>query len=293
MFSVSGPPPRFWPASRSRPSEHPARASPRLARPSPAPRAPACSRHPALRSPRPSPAPFPCWPLVHAPTAAETFRRVATMCRRRPPRGSHGLSPRPRACLHLPQPVRSLTPSHAAFFLLQSREPQALHSPRPQLRRRRALAPPRHSPIPRARNSALPSFKPRSSLRRLPSTGRASPRLATDGHGAAVLGRHGSRLPSLLPPSLATLPHSPSPRTSRALACSPCRGRSWPPASWPSRAAAPSRAPARHPASAGQAEPGRGLTPCWAVFLPSRSGRAGRLWPWANCSPRAGPVFLK
>jgi len=167
MFSVSGPPPRFWPASRSRPSEHPARASPRLARPSPAPRAPACSRHPALRSPRPSPAPFPCWPLVHAPTAAETFRRVATMCRRRPPRGSRGLSPRPRARLLLLEPVRSLTPARTAFPLLQSKKPKLRPSPRQQLRRRRAPAPPRHSPIPRARNSASPSFKSRSRLRRL------------------------------------------------------------------------------------------------------------------------------
>ena len=159
------------------------------------------------------------------------------MRRHRPPRGSHDLRPHPCARLQLLVPVRSLTPARAAFFLLQSREPQALHSPRPQLHRRRAPAPPHHSPIPRARNSASPSFKSRSRLRRPPSTGRASPRLATDGHGAAVLGRHGSRLPSPLQPRLATLPHSPSPRTSRALASSPCRGRRWPPAA--GRAAPP------------------------------------------------------
>ena len=163
MFSVSGPPPRFWPASRSRPSEPPAPAA-RLARPTRQPTSrvgPAAPAARALRSPRPSLAPFPCWPLVHAPTAAETFRRVATMCRRRPPRASRGLTPRPRARLHLTQLVRSLTPSCATFFLLQSREPQALHSPRPQLRRRRAPAPPHHSPIPPAHNSASPSFKSR------------------------------------------------------------------------------------------------------------------------------------
>ena len=221
---------------------------------------------------------------------------MATTCRRRPPRGSHGLTPRPRARLHLLVPTRSLTLALVSSSPLQSREPPALPSPRPQLRRRRAPAPPRHSPIARARNSASPSFKSRSRLRRPPSTGRASPRLATDGHGAAVLGRHGSRLPSLLPPSLATLPHSPSPRTSRALACSPCRGRSWPPASWPSRAAAPARTPARHSASAnqaGQAESGHGPRPCQAAALPFHSDRAGQMRPWASCSLRAGPAVFK
>ena len=131
------------------------------------PRAPACSRHPALRSPRPSPAPFPCSPRAHAPTAAEDSRRVVTMCRRRPPRGSRGLTSRTRARLQPPQPVRSLTPARTAFPLLQSKKPKLRPSPRQQLRRRRAPAPPRHSPIPRARNSASPSFKSRSRLRRL------------------------------------------------------------------------------------------------------------------------------
>ena len=169
MFSVSGPPPRFWPASRSRPSEPPARASPRLARPSPAPRAPACSRHPALRSPRPGPAPFPYWPLVHAPTAAETFRRVATMCRRRPPCGSRGLSPRPRARLLLLEPVRSLTPARAAFPLLQSKKPKLRPSPRQQLRRRRAPAPPHH-PLIRAASSSASSTSVVCARQRLPSS---------------------------------------------------------------------------------------------------------------------------
>ena len=66
------------------------------------------------------PAPFPCSPRAHASTAAENFRRVATTCRRRPPRGSRGLTPRPRARLHLLVPVRSLTPARAASPPLQS-----------------------------------------------------------------------------------------------------------------------------------------------------------------------------
>ena len=60
------------------------------------------------------------------PTASGRSRRVATMRRRRPPRGSHALRPRPRTRLQLPQPVHSLTPARAAFPLLQSREPLAL-----------------------------------------------------------------------------------------------------------------------------------------------------------------------
>ena len=172
IFLLRGPPPRFWPACRSRPSvpaNPPARVGP--------PRAPACSRHPARRSPRPSPAPFPCWPLVHAPTAAETFRRVATMCRRRPPRGSRGLSPRPRARLLLLEPVRSLTLARVSSSPLQSREPPALPSPRPQLRRRFPPPPAPHSPIPSASNSASLSDTWCSRLCRRLSQGSACSKL--------------------------------------------------------------------------------------------------------------------
>ena len=232
VFTFVGLAPRFRPSRTGGPTCLRAAPCSRSRFAGPGPRR--ASRSPTLA--RPS--------LRHAATAAEKFRRVATSRRRRPPRGSRGLTSRPRARLHLLVPVRSLTPARAAFLLLQSREPRAPPSPRPQLRRRRSPAPPRHSPIPRARNSASPSFKPRSSLRRLPCTGRASPRFATDGHGAAVLGRHGSRLPSPLQPRLATLPRSPSPSTARALTGSPCRGRRWPPAA--GRAAPPrQRAPQR------------------------------------------------
>ena len=167
---------------------------------------------------------------------------MAALRWRRTPRGSRGLAPRPRARLHLLVPARSLT--HARTSSPSPPEPRALSSAlaAPELRRRQTPAPPRHSPIRRNRSYASPSLRSRSSLLRLPSTGRASPRLAADGHGAAVLGRYGIRLPSPLQPRLATLPSSPSPRTSPALARWRCRGRRRPPAAGraaPSRQRAP------------------------------------------------------
>jgi hypothetical protein len=128
-------------------------------------------------------------------------------------------------------------------------------------------------------------------LRRLLSSGRAASSLATVGHGAAVLGRHGRHLPSLLQPRLATLPPSPTSRASRASANSPCHGRQWPPASWASRAAATSQR--RRVLCLSRARPkGRGPTPCWAVspFLTLRPRRpkvaVGQLIPagWPSSS---------
>ena len=95
------------PAQRA---SHAARASPRSAQPSTAPR-PACLRAPARAAPR-------------VPTAAELARCVAALRWQRTPRGSHGLRPRPRARLHLLVPVSSLTASRAAFPFRQSRAPQ-------------------------------------------------------------------------------------------------------------------------------------------------------------------------
>ena len=161
--------------------------------------------------------------------------------------------------------MRSLAHSRAASPLRQSRAPQLCLSPRPRTRRR---IPPwllHLSQQARAHSSASLSFKSCSRLRRLPSPGSAASSPATDGHGAAVLGRHGSHLPSLLQPRLATLPHSPSSRTSHAPASSPCLGRRWPPALWPSRAAAPAQAPA-WPLPQPARPSGRGPRPCWAVF---------------------------
>ncbi|XP_066341791.1 protein transport protein SEC31-like [Miscanthus floridulus] len=65
---------------------------------------------------------------------------------------------------------------------------------------------------------------------------------------------------------------------------------------WPSRAATPARTPARHSASAsqaGQAESSRGPRPCQAAALPFRSDRAGQMWLWASCFPRADPAFRR
>jgi len=158
-FLLRGPPPRFWPACRSRPSapaKPPRRSSP--PRLGPAQRAGFLSR-----APRPSPR--------HAPTASGFSRHVATMRRRRPPRGSHDLRPRPRARLQLPQPVHSLTPARAAFPLLQSREPKLRPSPRLRTRRRNSSQILHLSRKSRAHSSVSPSFKSRSRLRRLPSSG--------------------------------------------------------------------------------------------------------------------------
>ena len=144
------------PKPAQRASEAPRRFSP--PRLGPAQRAGSFSR-----APRPSPR--------RAPTASGRSRRVATMRRRRPPRGSHALRPRPRSRLQLPQPVHSLTPARPALPLLQSREPKLRPSPRLHTRRRNSSRILHLSRKSRARSSASPSFKSRSRLRRLPSSG--------------------------------------------------------------------------------------------------------------------------
>jgi len=221
----------FGPAPQAGPAKPP--RAPRLG---PAPRraSPACLRAPRLLLPRAVPSPR------HVLTASGDARRVSAT---RP--ASSDLAARWRAwrgARPAASRTRSAVTPPALFFLPP--EPRAPSSALAalELRRRRAPAPPRHSPIARARNSASPSLRSRSSLLRLPSPGWASPRLATDGHGAAVLGRRGTPPSSPSPPCLAAWSHSPMPREPRALASSPCRGRRWPPASWPSRAVAPARA---------------------------------------------------
>ena len=276
--------PRFWPACRSRPGPRPRqpRAS-RSSRAGPPRLGPAQLRALAFL---PRAAPFPCWSPRHATTAAENFRHVATTCRRRPPRGSRGLTPRPRARLHLLVPVRSLTRAHAAFPLLPSREPQAPPSPRPQLRRRRAPAPPRHSPIPRASNSASLSDTWCSRLCHRLSHGSACSKLRRRRPW-----RHLARPPWNVPflpfsAMLSCLPaFSIASRTSCARSLALARpimaaGR------WPSRAVAPARAHRRvlclrQPAGPAR-QSGRGPKPCQAAALPFRSGRAGRKRPWAS-----------
>ena len=204
------------------------------------------------------------------------------MRRRRPPRGSHGLTPLPRARLHLPKPVRSLAHSRAASPIRKHRAHSLCLSPRHRTRRRN---PPRLLHLgqqSRARSSVSLSFKSCSRLRRLPSSGRAVSSPATVGHGAAVLGRHGRHLPPLLQPRLATLLPSPSSREPRAPANSPCPGQQWPPASWLSRAAATSQR--RRGLCLSQARPSQVVGRCPAGPSPPslRSGRAGQMWPWAS-----------
>ena len=189
------------------------------------------------RAPRPGPAQR---RAGLPPRACLLTRRAARpdRGRARPPRGRPALAthaarqPWPgTAPTRPPSPAgaRALAQSRPHFLSFSSRAPSSALAA-PELRRRQTPAPPRHSPIRRNRSYASPSLRSRSSLLRLPSTGRASPRLAADGHGAAVHGRHGIRLPSPLQPRLATLPSSPSPRTSPALARWRCRGRRRPPA---------------------------------------------------------------
>ena len=101
--------------------------------------------------------------------------------RKRPPRGDRmpastaARQPRPDiAPTRPPSPADARALAHSRpRFLFSPPEPRARAppSPRPPLRRRQALTPPRHFPIARAHSSASPSFGSRSRLRRLPSPG--------------------------------------------------------------------------------------------------------------------------
>ena len=106
--------------------------------PRPKPAQPASRSVARLASPRPSPAPR--WP-ASARLPADAPRRAPDRGRACPPRGGHapstppciaaGLRPRPRARLHLLVPVRSLTPSRAAFLSARAESPKLCPSPRP------------------------------------------------------------------------------------------------------------------------------------------------------------------
>ena len=150
IFLLRGPPPRFWPACRSRPNIQPASRAPRLA------------------SPRPSPAPR--WP-ASARLLAVAPRRAPDRGRARPPRGGHapstsprikaGLRTRPRARLHLLVPVRSLSPALPSLSARAERPNSAsrrAHAPVGEFHRgsstsasKHAPAAPPHSPSSRAR----------------------------------------------------------------------------------------------------------------------------------------------
>ena len=133
-FSFRGPPPPFSAHGRSRLGMPP---RPPLVRPSP-PRAhglPQCCA-----------APF---PRAASRPAPERDRRVATMRRRRPPHGSHGLPRPPR--------VRLLLPDHAASssFLppLSLRRSASSSRARHELATDAAAAPPAAYPLPRLHSS--------------------------------------------------------------------------------------------------------------------------------------------
>ena len=165
-------------------------------------------------APRASPWPIPAqrraWP-ASALACPLTRRDAPDRGRARPPRGGHalstplrvaaGLRPRPRARLLLPKPVRSLAHSCAAFPLRQRQAHSLYLSPHHRTRRRN---PPRLLHLGQrscTRSSASLSGTPCSCLCRLLSSGSDVSRLATVGHGAAVLGRHGRHLPPLLHPA--------------------------------------------------------------------------------------------
>ncbi|XP_066361288.1 uncharacterized protein [Miscanthus floridulus] len=262
-FCFRGPPPPFRPSPASRSSEAPARL---------------------VLPPRPGPAQR---RAGLPPRACSLTRRAARPDRDRgiPPRGdSAPASPAARQPWPGTAPTRPPSPA-GARALAHSRPhflPFSSKAASSELRHRCARAPPASNSRTTApfSNSSCPELRLAFlevvlELLRLPSTGRASPRLAADGHGAAVHGRHGIRFLFPLQPRIATLPSSLSPRTSPALARWHCCGRRRSLAA--GRAAPPrQRAPARRLASAGQAEPGRGLTPVGLFPPPSRSGHAGR-----------------
>ena len=115
---------------------------------------------------------------------------------------------------------------------------------------------------PCARSSASLSGTWCSRLCQLSSSGSAFSRLATVGHGAAVLGHRGRHPSSSSPPCLATFPPSPASREPHAPSSLPWHGRQWPPASL---------AEPRH----------RGVTaPAWPSPRPSQAER-----PWADALP--------
>ena len=135
VFCFSGPPPRFWPASRSRPSEPPAPAprAPRLARPSPAPRQPglpprACPRRAAscpdrvrARSPRGRPALTP--PAARQPWPGFTSTRAPSSAPQR------CLLPITPSALSAAEQQQQLPPAHNASSPLPPPLPRRQHTP--------------------------------------------------------------------------------------------------------------------------------------------------------------------
>jgi len=127
VLCFSGPPPRFWPASRSQPSEPPARASLRLAsaQPSAAPGLPPRARAAPRRAPD----------RVRAcpPRGATRRRRPDTASTRRGSSGTAGHDLNPRAPTAFQRSSLLLSPRarhrHRAPRLAGARSPGHLSSP--------------------------------------------------------------------------------------------------------------------------------------------------------------------
>jgi len=158
----------------------------------------------------------------------------------------------------------ALPPLSASAELTHS-PPRRATAPAGQIRRFSSTSASNHAPAAPPRSPARGA----RALCRLSSSGSAFSRLATVGHGAAVLGRRGRRPSCSSPPCLATFPPSPASREPHAPASSPCHGRQWPPV----LLAEPRR---------------RGVTaPTWPSPRPSWARR-----PWADAPPGRLPLFF-
>ena len=205
---------------------------------------------------------------------------MATPRRRRPPRGSRGLTPRPRARLHLLVPAHSLTRARAPFSpppepSLELRPRRARSSAGVELSRRRAIsrllapaAPPR---LPSAHARACAAFR---ALGELP---RASPPTSMAPPCSAAVERP---LPPFL--SRAWLParfrHCLA-HLLRSFACAAVAGDGRRPLAEPRRRASarPGEAPClRQPGLPGRKQP-------WAEALPGRRAPLFARSVWASC----------
>ena len=199
-----------------------------------------------------------------------------------PPRVAAGLRPRPRARLLLLKPLRSLALSRAASPLRQRRAHPLSSSPRHRTRRPNSPLLLHLGQQSCARSSASLSGTWCSRLCRLSSSGSAFSRLATVGHGAAVLGRRGRRPSCSSPPCLATFPPSLASREPHAPASSPCHGRQWPPVSLAEPRRRGVTAPAWLRLGRSWANEAMGRRPAGPPPPSLRLGRAGQVWPWAD-----------
>ncbi|XP_066384814.1 actin-binding protein wsp1-like [Miscanthus floridulus] len=233
-----GPPPRFWPTCRSRPSAPASRPQQRASRASP---------------PRLGPAQPRAVPLLAARPRADRGRDI-------PPRGDHvpaspaARQPRPdTAPTRLPSPAGARALAHSrSRFLSSPPEPRARALP---------LAAPAAPPASNSRTTTpfLDSSRPQLRLALLQAALELAPPSEHRSSPPASRHRRPWRRRARPPwkPSSFSSPASPSYPTVLAFSSHiPCAHRfalPWPEMAagrWPSRAAAPARTPARHSASA-------------------------------------------